>query len=138
MLAKDLHNIQNRQVKKQITARKVKISNNYSILFILSILNTKLSNWVFQVLMSNGLDIYPSHVRRMPIPKMSGNSSQKPFIDIVDRILAVTKSEDYLESPEKQAKVKALEAEIDQLVYKLYGLTPEEIKIVEGENANAD
>ena len=31
----------------------------------------------------------------------------------------------------KQAKVKTLEAEIDQLVYKLYGLTPEEIKIVE-------
>jgi len=31
----------------------------------------------------------------------------------------------------KQDKVKALEAEIDQLVYKLYGLTPEEIEIVE-------
>ncbi len=28
--------------------------------------------------------------------------------------------------------VKALEQEIDQLVYKLYGLTDEEIKIVEG------
>jgi len=32
----------------------------------------------------------------------------------------------------KQAKVKTLEREIDQLVYKLYGLTEEEIKIVEG------
>ena len=29
-----------------------------------------------------------------------------------------------------------LEAEVDQLVYKLYDLTPEEIKIVEGENEN--
>ncbi|MFH1563494.1 MAG: hypothetical protein ABIF11_08815 [Nitrospirota bacterium] len=33
--------------------------------------------------------------------------------------------------PQKQAQVKALEWEIDHLVYKLYGLTDEEIKIVE-------
>ena len=30
------------------------------------------------------------------------------------------------------ADVSALEREIDELVYALYGLTPEEIKIVEG------
>ena len=35
---------------------------------------------------------------------------------------------------EKQAKVKAYERQIDRLVYSLYGLTPKEIKIVEGEN----
>ena len=33
---------------------------------------------------------------------------------------------------DKQAKVKKLEKEIDQLVYKLYELTPDEIKIVDG------
>jgi len=32
----------------------------------------------------------------------------------------------------KQAKVKEYEHQIDQMVYKLYGLTKEEIKIVEG------
>ena len=31
-----------------------------------------------------------------------------------------------------EADVSALEREIDQLVYALYGLTPEEIQIVEG------
>jgi adenine-specific DNA-methyltransferase len=30
------------------------------------------------------------------------------------------------------ADVSALESEIDQLVYRLYGLTDEEVKIVEG------
>ena len=39
---------------------------------------------------------------------------------------------DFNENSHKQAKVKALEREIDQLVYKLYDLTPEEIEIVEG------
>ena len=34
----------------------------------------------------------------------------------------------------KQAKVRELEHQIDQMVYKLYGLTDEEIKIVEGVN----
>lgn len=52
--------------------------------------------------------------------------------------MSITESEDYLQNPQKQARVKALEAKIDQLVYKLYDLTPEEIKIVEGENENAD
>ena len=40
----------------------------------------------------------------------------------------ITKTKDY---PQKQAKVKALEREIDRLVYQLYGLTAEEIAIVE-------
>lgn len=57
---------------------------------------------------------------------------QTPFIHFVDQILSITKDDDYLDSPDKQAKVKRLEKEIDQLVYKLYELTPEDIKIVEG------
>ena len=42
----------------------------------------------------------------------------------VDRILA-------LKARDAAADVSALEREIDELVYALYGLTPEEIKIVE-------
>lgn len=41
-------------------------------------------------------------------------------------------SADYLSNPTKQAKVKELEHQVDQLVYQLYGLTPEEIAVVEG------
>ena len=68
---------------------------------------------------------------KIPI-KIVLKKNQKPLIAIVDHILAITKSDDYLQNSQKQAKVKALEAEIDQLVYKLYDLTPEEIAIVEG------
>lgn len=46
------------------------------------------------------------------------------------QILSLTQSPDYLANPQKQAKVKELEREIDQLVYKLYNLTEEEIKII--------
>jgi len=54
-------------------------------------------------------------------------------IDFNDKILAITKDDDYLQNKEKQAKVNEYEHQIDQMVYKLYGLTEEEIKIVEGE-----
>ena len=59
------------------------------------------------------------------------SSEQKPFIALVDKILAITKDEDYLENPAKQAIVKEYEHQIDQLIYKLYGLTDDEIKIIE-------
>ena len=66
----------------------------------------------------------------MPIAYIS-DKQQKPFIKLVDQILSITKDSDYLDNPNKQARVKRLEKEIDQLVYKLYDLTPKEIKIVE-------
>lgn len=70
-------------------------------------------------------------LRTLPIPIMSGEI-QKPLIGLVKKILAITKANDYLESPEKQARVRAYERKIDHLVYKLYGLTPDEIAVVEG------
>ena len=73
----------------------------------------------------------------IPIKKIS-KDDQKPFVGIVDEILTITKDEDYLQNQLDQAKVKSLEAEIDQRVYKLYGLTSEEIKLVEGKNENSD
>jgi predicted GIY-YIG superfamily endonuclease len=56
---------------------------------------------------------------------------QNKIADIVTKILAITKDDDYLQNPTKQAKVREYEKQIDQLIYKLYGLTDEEIKIVE-------
>ena len=43
----------------------------------------------------------------------------------------LTKDDNYLNNTTKQSKVKEYECEIDQMVYNLYGLTPDEIKIVE-------
>lgn len=53
------------------------------------------------------------------------------IVQKVQEILTLTQSPDFETSQEKQQKVKEFEREIDQLVYKLYGLTEEEIKIIE-------
>jgi len=69
-------------------------------------------------------------LKNIPINIIS-RGAQQPLITFVDRILAITKDADYQQNKTKQAKVKELEREIDQMVYKLYDLTPEEIGIVE-------
>jgi hypothetical protein len=52
-------------------------------------------------------------------------------VGLVDKILALTRSPHYLQNPDKQAQVKQYETQIDHLVYQLYSLTEEEIKIIE-------
>jgi len=75
---------------------------------------------------------YPDDFRNFPIADIS-SIEQQPFVELVDKILAITKDNDYLQNPEKQKKVKAYEHQIDQLVYKLYELTESEIKVIEGD-----
>ena len=74
---------------------------------------------------------YPiSFLKQLPIKNIS-RGEQKPFIDLVDKILIITKTDDYLKNSTKQTKVREYEKQIDQLVYKPCGLTKGEIKIVE-------
>lgn len=64
-------------------------------------------------------------IRRISIDK------QKPFMNLVDKILSVTQSDDYQQNAAKQARVKEYETQIDRLVYELYGLKEDE-SIIEG------
>jgi uncharacterized protein Yka (UPF0111/DUF47 family) len=79
------------------------------------------------------MDFDESYLGRLPIKKL--NSETQPLADQivqkVQEILMLTQSPDFETSQEKQEKVKELEREIDQLVYKLYGLTEEEIRTIE-------
>ncbi len=67
---------------------------------------------------------------RMPLPRWGKpipavpSEQHKPVERLVERILAAKQKN-------PAADTSALEREIDQQVYALYGLTPEEIKIVE-------
>jgi len=57
---------------------------------------------------------------------------QQTFINFLNQILAITKDEDCPTNPTKQARVEEYKRQIDQMVYQLYDLTPEEIAVVEG------
>jgi adenine-specific DNA-methyltransferase len=77
----------------------------------------------------NNFQVDKEPLVNIPIKKISPED-QKPFINLVDQILEITFNSDY-DPKNPPAKQKELESQIDQLVYKLYDLTKEEIKIVE-------
>ena len=91
--------------------------------FLLGILNSKPMNYLFATKFLN-LAIKAEYVKQLRLPPVSP-AQQKPIIDLVDSILAAKKKD-------PSADTSKLEEEIDNLVYDLYGLTPEEIAIVKG------
>jgi len=117
-----------------------KKNNEYDLKFICALLNSNLITFycIEKEILRKGNKATP-HVgvkglNSIPIP-LPNDLDQKQFVQLVDKILSITKSDDYLYNAEKQMEVKMLEEEIDRLVYQLYELTPEEIKIVEEFNS---
>ena len=106
--------------------------------FLLGIFNSKYFEFAFyKFYMGGGIEgeIKGEFIGRFPIPPIT---SQNQLIvtqieSLVSQILSLSQSFDYETNQTKQANVKGLEKQIDQLVYRLYDLTEEEIKIIEGE-----
>ncbi len=90
--------------------------------FVLGILNSKLIDFIFRHINSN-THVSAGELNSLPFPD-SEDSTGDPIISFVNQILASK-----LTNPD--ADVSELENEIDQIVYSLYDLTPEEIAIVE-------
>ena len=109
-------------------------NQKFNLKYILAMLNsTLIFHWLYHKGKRKGnyLELYQRPLSEIPIKEISPNL-QQAFVEYVDKILAITKDEDYPNNADKQARVKELERQIDQLVYELYGLTEEEIAVVEG------
>ena len=65
---------------------------------------------------------------------MPSETEQRGIEQLANNILDIKLPGQFMGDVKKQAQVKEYEKQIDQMVYKLYGLTKEEIKIVEGGN----
>ncbi len=95
--------------------------------YLCAILNAELARWFLQqVAPTSGMGTLrwkKVYVEAIPIPKIS-TAKQQPLIELVDCILEA-------KAADHGVDVSKLEKEINQIVYLLYGLTPEEIKIVE-------
>ncbi len=129
----DLQSVKNNQLKQYKLNEKselVKFSSQINNKFMLALLNSRLIEWYFYEYYSDKLHFYPEHLRNLPI-KLADRSFQTIFVEIVDKILAITNSSDYITNSEKQAKIRDYEKQIDQLVYKLYGLTQEEVNVIQ-------
>lgn len=109
--------------------------NKVSLKYLLALMNSQLLsfwyiNYFNSLKMAGGfINVSSNEIELLPLLKVQ-TEQEKPFIEIVDKILAITKSVDYLENPAKKVKVNEYERQIDKMVYKLYDLTDEEIKII--------
>jgi len=106
-----------------------KENSNIQLKYILAVLNSRLMSYYFKINTAKAVrKLFPKIIlndfRQFPIRVLS-SAEQNHYIKLVDKIIESKK-----QAP--QSDSKKLESQIDQLVYKLYDLTEEEIKIVEG------
>ena len=98
------------------------------IKYLLGWINSKLMNHYFKyigVMTAGGA--YTLKAATIEALPYKSPTDYRPITRIVNEILVI-------KSKDKQADTSALEAEIDRLVYQLYGLTDEEIAIIEKAN----
>ena len=102
----------------------IKPNDKISLKFILAIINSRyVDSWLKKN--SSNISINIGTVKKIPIP-ISTPTQQQPIIELVNRILQV-------KSNSSAAETKDLEDKIDLLVYHLYGLTYDEVLIVDPE-----
>jgi hypothetical protein len=108
------------------------LDQNYDIKYIFGLINSKLIKYIWRKNFSDGKSLFPkikkTQLNEIPIAK-ADHSEQAKIVVLVDQIFLIKKLD-------KKSSVFNLESQINQLVYQLYNLTEDEIKIVEGAYPN--
>ncbi len=99
--------------------------------YLLGILNSSVCWWVLgniaSKLQGGAFAMQMPYVSQIPIP--AATARQRTELEsLVDQVLALASKD----KPEAKSKIEALEQEINARVYRLYDLTPGEIKVIEG------
>lgn len=103
----------------------------FSLKYILAFMNSNCYKWLITLktnLIQTGSYAYGAKdkIERLPIPKINSKNEKlaNELINLVDEILKAKEQD-------KNANTQELENKINSLVYKLYNLTEDEIKIIE-------
>lgn len=106
--------------------------DNTKLKFLSAIINSKLAFFYIKELYSSnsycgGINFTRDMIGSLPIPKINSKNQNlvDEIINLVNQILA-------LKTENSSADISKLEKDIDNLIYKLYNLTPKEIKIIQG------
>ncbi|MGN8509110.1 DUF7149 domain-containing protein [Helicobacter pylori] len=122
---------ENSQIFLEKTAFMI-VSDVYNLKLLTALLNSKLITFYFKnfcggcILGKSGYQYNKHALEKIPIPQITEKNQElaDKIIALVDKILA-------LKEKDPKANTQKLEKEIDALVYQLYHLTDEEIKIIE-------
>jgi hypothetical protein len=101
--------------------------DKFDLRFVLAIINSRVTRYYWLCRFFDNKETFPK-IKKAPLHSIPirrcDSKKQRVFATLVDRILAAKQAN-------PSADTSALEREIDQQAYALYGLTPEEIAIVE-------
>jgi len=109
---------------------------NINLYFVLGLLNSKLVYYFFSKTFSDRKETFPKikgvQLAEFPIKQ---TTNQEKIIKYVDQLLQLNKELQNTTLAEKleqlKYRIEYTEDKIDELVYQLYGLTDEEVKIIE-------
>lgn len=108
-------------------------TDEYSLYFLLSIINSNLINYLFATKFLN-LGIKRDYINMISYPKLN-QKEQKPFIELSQKMLKLHKTLQKTNTPTErkliQKQIELTDKKINEKVYELYDLTEEEIRIVE-------
>ena len=131
LLWRDLKGVENRSILTSIKRysklsrnEMENISSSFNMYYLLGILNSKYAAQLLTNIRGGDYHIVPEHIRNIPIASAS-EEVQNMLTEIVKNIIA-------LKQNNSNHDITELENRIDKIVYKLYGLTEEEIRAVEG------
>ncbi|EIS5115798.1 Eco57I restriction-modification methylase domain-containing protein [Campylobacter coli] len=105
-------------------------NNKKELLYLTALLNSNVNFYYFKQigakLGASGYEMSKIFVEKLPIPKINSKNQKiaDELINLADEILKAKEQD-------KNANTQELENKINSLVYKLYNLTEEEIKIIE-------
>ena len=108
----------------------IKPNDEINLRFILGVINSKYIDFWLKRHSSN-ISINVGTVKKIPMPPAATQEQQKPIINLVDKILAA-------KAADHNADTSADEHKIDLLVYRLYGLTFDEAKVIDPELKEED
>ncbi|ECR2423635.1 TPA: Eco57I restriction-modification methylase domain-containing protein [Campylobacter coli] len=106
-------------------------NNKKELLYLTALLNSNVNFYYFKQigakLGASGYEMSKIFVEKLPIPKIN-SKNQKIADELINSVDEILKAKEQ----DKNANTQELENKINSLVYKLYNLTEEEIKIIEG------
>ena len=130
LLWEDLKDVSNKSIdssiKKYSTLNRIEmnhLSKQIDLRVILGILNSSYGTILLKDIRGGDINIGPEHLRNIPIAPAT-QEQQRPIINLVDTILAAKRTD-------PNADTTSEERQIDRLVYHLYGLTYDEVLIVD-------
>ena len=135
-----LQHVKRRDLK--ISDEEASFVRQYHLFYLLGLINSRVATFYLQMMLGMAIEINPETARQLPIRRINFDdpadvARHDRMVEMVEEMLRLQKEHAQADALKEDRRydlarrIEWLDAEIDALVYELYGLTEEEIGVVE-------